>query len=306
MPQSGTLTLWEPAARARVEHALESGVEISPHYDSMIAKFVASGATREEARRKLFAALEDTAALGVPTNQAFLARCLEHPEFVAGEATTGFIARHGEALLAADPVVTARARALAAVLLYATASPDDAAESSAMSHRLPVGLRFAADDQPCVATLVRQDASRYGVTLGDDRHDVQVLELDRNRVRFSFDGLVERAALARDGGALLLDYRGIVYRIEDRTHTAATRTSAAGGDGKIRASMSGRVVAVHVSVGDRVKQGQSLLTLEAMKMEHAHVAPVGGTVTALYAALGDQVPAYRIVAEIEMAALDPA
>ena len=85
----------------------------------MIAKLIAHGATREEARRKLMAGLEDTVALGVTTNQAFLQRCLAHPVFAAGGATTAFIAQHREALLAPDDrrAATRGATALAAVLL---------------------------------------------------------------------------------------------------------------------------------------------------------------------------------------------
>ncbi|MBP6770871.1 MAG: acetyl-CoA carboxylase biotin carboxylase subunit, partial [Reyranella sp.] len=119
MPQSGTMTLWEMPGRIRVDDALESGGEISPYYDSMIAKLIGHGASREEARRKLLAALEDTAALGVRTNQKFLASCLEHPVFAAGEASTAFIDRHGEELLQGDSEVDSRAHALGAALLYA-------------------------------------------------------------------------------------------------------------------------------------------------------------------------------------------
>ena len=80
------------------------------------------------------------------------------------------------------------------------------------------------------------------------------------------------------------------------------RAGEAVGDGRIRASMNGRVVAVHVAVGDTVKAGQPVLTLEAMKMEHVHSAPVSGRVTSLSATMGEQVTAFRVVAEIEKAA----
>ena len=107
--------------------------------------------------------------------------------------------------------------------------------------------------------------------------------------------------LARDRTELLLQYRGAAYRIQDQTHVAAVRQGGAEGDGRVRASMNGRVVAVHVSVGDVVKAGQPVLTIEAMKMEHVHAAPVAGKVVSIAAAMGDQVSAYRVVAEIEKA-----
>jgi len=77
------------------------------------------------------------------------------------------------------------------------------------------------------------------------------------------------------------------------------RKEVAGGDGRIRSAMNGRIVAVHVAVGNSVMPGQPVLTLEAMKMEHVHVAPVAGRVAAIHVSLGDQVAAYRVVAEIE-------
>src|SRR4029079_7965332 len=117
MPHSGTVALWRPDAALRVEHALGDRGEAPPYYDSMIAKLVAHGADRDEARRKLARGLEDTVVLGLTTNQRFLVRCLQHPAFAAGDATTAFIGRHGAELLGRDADHDARAAALAAVLL---------------------------------------------------------------------------------------------------------------------------------------------------------------------------------------------
>src|SRR5260370_3595535 len=94
MPQSGRMALWRMPEGIRVEHALQSGAEIPPFYDSMIAKIISHGTTREEARGKLICALEQTAAFGVTTNQGFLLSCLRHPGFAAGAATTAFIGQH--------------------------------------------------------------------------------------------------------------------------------------------------------------------------------------------------------------------
>src|SRR5205814_8725476 len=90
MPQSGRMALWQMPGDIRVEHALQSGFEIPPFYDSMIAKLISHGATREEARSKLICGLEQTAAFGVTTNQTFLMTSLRHPAFALGEATTAF------------------------------------------------------------------------------------------------------------------------------------------------------------------------------------------------------------------------
>jgi geranyl-CoA carboxylase alpha subunit len=303
MPQSGVMALWQMPAALRVEHALESGAEIPPYYDSMIAKVISHGAGRDEARRKLLAGLQDLVALGVRTNQQFLSACLAHPVFGAGGATTAFIAQHGEALLKPDAERDARAHALAAALLYRTASDTANVRAGAgIAHRLPISFRFDADSQSCVASLVNRGDESYLVTIAERVFELRVVELEPNRVRFTCDGLMEGGALLRQGTALMLQYRGASYRIEDQSHAAQAKPGEASSDGRIRASMNGRVVAVHVAVGDIVKAGQPVLTLDAMKMEHVHAAPVTGRVKSLNAAMGDQVAVYRVIAEIEQAA----
>jgi geranyl-CoA carboxylase alpha subunit len=307
IPQSGVMTLWQMPSNIRVEDALEAGAEISPYYDSMIAKLVSYGTSRDEARRKLIAALDDAVALGVKTNQKFLASCLRHPVFVAGAATTAFIGAHGEELLAPDGDSDARAHALAAVLLYATAGETAAGRvGSSIAHRLPIAFRFNANARQCVARLLNLGKNRYSVAIGERDFNLRVIDFEPNRVRFACDGLIESAAFARDRTELWLQYRGASYAIEDRSHATPARQGEADADGKIRASMNGRVVAVHVAVGDAVKAGQPVITLEAMKMEHVHAAPIAGRVIALNVAMDDQVAIYRVIAEIEKSEPAPA
>jgi geranyl-CoA carboxylase alpha subunit len=294
------MSQWQMPGTIRLETALDAGTEISPYYDSMIAKLVSHGNSRDEARRKLIAALEDAVALGVKTNQKFLANCLRHPVFAAGNATTAFIGVHGEELLQPDGEADARAHGLAAVLLYATASAAASGRvGSGIAHRLPIAFRFQADAHQCTASLLNLGDKRYAVAIGERSFDICIFGLELNRIRFSSDGLVEGAAFVRNGTELLLQYRGTAYAIEDRSHATPARQGEEGADGKIRASMNGRVVAVHVAVGDLVSAGQPVMTLDAMKMEHVHAAPIAGRVMALNAALGEQVEIYRVIAEIE-------
>ena len=114
LPQAGTLALWKAPEGVRVEHALETGAEIPPYYDSMIAKLIAHGTTRDEAREKLAAALENCVALGVPNNAAFLAAVLRDKVFAEGGATTGLLAERfaGWHTPQADERVLATAKAL--------------------------------------------------------------------------------------------------------------------------------------------------------------------------------------------------
>jgi acetyl-CoA carboxylase biotin carboxylase subunit len=304
MPQSGTLRRWQPPPGVRVEHALASGMEIPPYYDSMVAKLIAHGPTREEAARRLRRALGDLVALGVATNQAFLARCLGHPQFLAGGATTAFIAEQGQALWEdGDEARLARARAVACWLLLETAcaTPESApmGDAARLAHRHPVAMRWAFDGQ------ARQDRIRRmgpGVFELEQDGRISTLRVEdpptRGHARFTLNDVTEAVAWEREGSHLWLHLDGTPHGAEDRSLEPALRAGPAGGDGKIRASLTGRVVAVPVAVGDAVQAGQSVLVVEAMKMEHVHAAGVGGVVAAVHAAVGEQVGAGRVVLEI--------
>jgi geranyl-CoA carboxylase alpha subunit len=301
LPQSGTMTLWHMPQRLRVEHALQSGSEISPYYDSMIAKIISHGTTRDEARRKLLRGLEDTAALGVTTNQVFLSHCLSHSGFAQGKATTGFIGDHLSELLQPDLEALARAAALAAPLLFETRTDATRADGERrLTHRLPINLHFVINGKKRTASMVHHSQYRYTAEIDNRLFELELIEIDGHAVRFSCDGVMESAVYYRDGARLLLRYRGQPFEIEDQTRAASARQDTAGGsDGKLRAVMDGRVVAVLVAVGDPVEARQPIATIEAMKMEHVHEAPVAGIVTALHVSIDEQVAARRVIAEIQ-------
>ena len=300
LPQSGAIALWREPEHLRVEHALESGATVPPHYDSMIAKLIAHGATREDARRRLLAGLQDTVALGIGTNQAFLARCLAHPAFADGGATTAFVDEHLAELL--PPDAEPEQAALAALLLYATAR--GGAPVSPLAPRLPIPLRFEMDDHALDATVVRRDRARFDVSIGAQVFEMELLELEAPVFRFRCAGVAERAVFHRDGAKLSFHCRGRPHAVADLTWAATRRGGEEAADGKVVSATTGRVAAILVAVGDEVQKGQPLLTLEAMKMEHMHCAPVAGKVTAIHVAAGEQVPAGRLLAEIATGAAD--
>jgi acetyl/propionyl-CoA carboxylase alpha subunit len=125
-------------------------------------------------------------------------------------------------------------------------------------------------------------------------------DAQQGQVRFSLNQLMQHADFVRQGEVLWLHWQGQAWQVQDQTRAASAKQQGGPSDGKLRAAMNGRVVAVAVAVGDQVVQGQTVLTLEAMKMEHVHVAPASGVVKALSVAVGEQVAASRVVAEIEM------
>ena len=126
----------------------------------------------------------------------------------------------------------------------------------------------------------------------------EIDELGRDAIRFRTDGMMESARFLRDGDRLYFLHRGATIAVRDLTLAAPVSAAAAGGDGKVRAAMNGRVVAVLVKPGEQVAAGQPVMTLEAMKMEHVHTAGVAGTVSAIDVAEGEQVTTGRIVVEI--------
>ncbi|MCO5145311.1 MAG: acetyl-CoA carboxylase biotin carboxylase subunit [Aquamicrobium sp.] len=297
MPQSGTMRGWRPAEGIRTDHALRPGGAIPPYYDSMIAKLVAHGATREEARRRLLLALEEMTALGVVTNQEFLGRCLAHPVFAAGEATTAFIGRNEAALTARNSEAQARATALAAWFIHRAGAANHGAAAT-LAPALPVALSFTLDGEPVGARVAQLSPHDFAVVIDGDDHRLAAVGSDGEGVRFVLDGVMESAAFAQDGATVDFRYRGAVWSARDLTRAPAARAGAAGGDGKVRAAMSGRVVAVEVAAGTAVTPGQPLVTLEAMKMEHVHAADIAGLVAAVTVAPGDQVAAGQVLIEI--------
>ena len=300
MPQSGRMALWQMPDGIRVEHALQSGSEIPPFYDSMIAKLVSHGADRNQARSRLICGLEQTAAFGVTTNQGFLISCLRHPGFAKGEATTAFIGKHRDDLLAprADEATDA---ALAALLLYVTnphAPPWRGGRSLAAA--FPLAARIDLGHGVREVEIVRERDGSYAASLEDGERRFEIDELARDAIRFRTNGLMEQVKFLRDGDRLHFLHRGVTISVRDLTLAAPVSAAANGGDGKVRAAMNGRVVAVLVKPGDKVAAGQPVMTLEAMKMEHVHTAGVAGTVSAIDVVEGEQVTTGRIVVEIEV------
>lgn len=300
MPQSGRMALWQIPEGIRVEHALESGSEIPPFYDSMIAKVISHGTDRDEARGKLISGLEQTVAFGITTNQGFLISCLRHPVFAKGEATTAFIGNHRAELLA--PRQDAEWEAFLAGLLLTLASPFAPKwhGGRSLAATFPVPVRVELDHGVHDIEIVRE---RDGSYQGPENrlYRVEVHSVGNDTVRFTGNGLTESLRWSRDGDRLHFLYRGDTIAVRDLTMAAPVSAAASGGDGKVRAAMNGRVVAVLVKPGDKVAAGQPVMTLEAMKMEHVHTAGVAGTVSAIDVAEGEQVTTGKIVVEIEAA-----
>ncbi|HEY0849691.1 MAG TPA: acetyl-CoA carboxylase biotin carboxylase subunit [Bradyrhizobium sp.] len=301
MPQSGRMLRWTMPESIRVEHALQSGSEIPPFYDSMIAKIISHGATRDEARGKLICALEQVEAFGVTTNQGFLISCLRHPAFAKGEATTSFVGNHRDEL--ASHTDDMRQTALAALLLYVSnphAPPWRGGRSLAAA--FPLAARFTIGGKVHEIEIVRDRDGGYVASRDGDVHRFEVEAIEGDSIRFRHGGVMQSAKFLRHDDRLYFLHRGVTVEVHDLTLAAPESAAASGGDGKVRAAMNGRVVAILVKPGEKVSAGQPVMTLEAMKMEHVHTAGVAGTVSSIDVAEGEQVTTGKIVVEIEAAA----
>jgi geranyl-CoA carboxylase alpha subunit len=305
LPQGGRMHLWEPPADIRVEHALSSGATVAPDYDSMVAKLIARGRDREEARRKLASALEDLVALGPATNREFLAACIRHPVFAAGAATTAFVDASLDELTAEDGAHRRLAAAVAPALLQTAmddattggAATGSAAATARLLPRHPVERIMELDGAKVTARMHHVSPGVLDIEVDGTTQRVAVQRRSATdlRVRIGRRDLTVRAVHADD--ELLFAVDGRSHRLRDLSHEPATRGGTAS-DGRIRALMAGKVVAVYAAAGERVEAGQPVLTLEAMKIEHTLTAPLAGTLAGLHVGPGQQVTLRQVLAEI--------
>ena len=284
VPHSGRVAAFaEPPAQAgqRFDHALEAGQVVSPHYDSLLGKLIVHAPTREQALARLAAALDATVLLGLPTNRALLAACLRHPVFAAGAAHTGFLAEHAEALRAA---CAPPAEAVLGALL-AAAYPAGAAVSLPCGWARPLRWRHGE----CVLELSVWElgGGALRVQAGEHTHTVR-----RGEGSVAIDGFsqpVQALALAQGAwqvqiGPHRLDLQDLSFAPREAAAAAAAAAAL-----ELRAPFNGRLVQVHTLPGAPVARGDTLFTLESMKIQHRLEAPRDGTVAALHVAPGQQV-----------------
>ncbi|MDT9700341.1 biotin carboxylase N-terminal domain-containing protein [Streptomyces sp. P17] len=286
LPSGGTvLRLREPQGDGvRTDSGLSEGTEVGSLYDPMLSKVIAYGPDRATALRKLRAALAETVTLGVQTNAGFLRRLLAHPAVVAGELDTGLVEREVDGLVPAE--VPEEVYEAAAAVRLEVLRP--AGEGWTDPFSVPSGWRLGGTPKPLAFPLrVAGDPVEYvprgAHTVTDDRVSVTL-----DGVRHTF----HRAAdwIGRDGDA---------WHVRDHDPVAASLTRAAhSGADSLTAPMPGTVTVVKVAVGDEVSAGQSLLVVEAMKMEHVISAPHAGTVAELDVSPGTTVAMDQVLAVI--------
>ena len=296
MPQTGPVLCWQPASGdgVRIDHGLTEGYEVGSHYDPMLAKIIAVGDSREDARRRLIRAVEDTVLMGVRDNRTFLAAILRHPVFAQGEATTAFIGQDfaDDASMAGE-APSSQLWALAALLRCEVETP--AAElrgwhSSTLGAQ-PVQLRCGEHEQ---TVYIRYRDDHAELMVGENNHHIEPL----GPGLASIDGIRQRYQMFQDGKQSWLQCQGHSACFEDATHSAAGASDQAG-SGQIRAPMDGAVIEVCAKAGEAVERGQVLVIMEAMKMEHSLKADCDGIVESADLTVGSQVKRQQLLVSIK-------
>jgi propionyl-CoA carboxylase alpha chain/3-methylcrotonyl-CoA carboxylase alpha subunit len=303
LPSTGPLTHFRLPDGLRVDSAVEEGGEVTAFYDPMIAKLIAHAPTRTITAAVLAEGCREVEVWPVKTNAAFLARCLDAVEFTSGAIDTGFIERNLTELVAAA-APSPQVLALAAVERAADVASGPYDPSPWASH--PDGLFGFRLNRAAGAPLVVAEHGRmHAVTIGvspDQAWRVRVagemFDCEHERGRRWLVGERSMEALWADGRLIAFDL-GEVFEFSD--DLAGADAGEIQGDAAIRSPMPGKVVAVNVAAGDAVTKGQTLLTLEAMKMEHALTAAFDGKVAELNVAAGDQVAEGVVLARLEKA-----
>ena len=292
----------------RIDSGVEQGGEVTPFYDPMLAKVIAYSPTRDAALDRLAAALGATRVAGPRCNAAFLRALCEAPGFRAGRFDTGFIERHAEALGATPqpPDAVAIAAGVHAALCAhaagrALSGPWAAGDAFQLSGERRLVLHMTADGVAMPASMIGGLSASPGGPAGR----VALPSLGHNApptyaLGDSWDDDAAPGlplAYPIPGGCLVLQ-RGRQTDIVFNDLLATVASGVEGGDGVLRAPMHGRLVAVEVMVGQVVAKGERIAIVEAMKMEHALVAPFAGAVADLHVSAGQQVAQGMVIARI--------
>jgi geranyl-CoA carboxylase alpha subunit len=313
LPQAGEVALWRPqeGEGVRVDAGVATGDSISPYYDPMVAKVCAHGATRDEALRRLDAALQRTVLFGVRSNLDFVRQVLLHSAHRAGRISTAFLEQRAADLLAPATVV-ARDRLSSAQLAALAVSMQRLGELSApatwrnnRSRPLLEQYKQATgiSSSEIVVQLTPERAAAFSVTFGDESQTYSVRVLSRSGPDITMDiagHVVRVVAMEAQPDVWWARFAGETFCLTRRSPLPLPGVSQASND-SLAAPMPGQVISVLVAEGQTVAAGDPLMILEAMKMEHTIRAPHSGVVSAIHYRPGDQVRAAAVVLDVRAA-----
>jgi propionyl-CoA carboxylase alpha chain len=309
MPSVGTITRFEPPRMPEIrwESGVGNGSVISSHYDPMLAKVIAHAATREEATLRLARGLGHLRVSGLRTNRDFLVATLESESFLDGEVSTAFFADHPEVLTPEAPgEIVNHAAVVLAVLLRHLSRP-----SSSLSSCIPPGWRslpavpqiweFSGPGgpgaKPIIVSLYPPEEERQPVSINGRDFVCELVSVSEDEVDTVLDGVRRTFKVDSERSVYWLSCDAWQIELDE-----VPRFGVLGEDHEeegMTSPLPGTVVALEIDIGDWVDEGQLLMVVEAMKMEHRIVASRPGRVTAVLVACGDRVDAHELLVAIE-------
>ena len=321
LPQTGNIHRWSPALGegVRIDSGLISGDQkgqaVSPFYDPMLAKIIAYGANREEARRRLRQAVEESTIFGVNVNSEFLSEVLSHQCFIDGEATTAFIAEDfGDSSTLSAQDATSLEKSLACIVSYLKLGKDKnktTNNSNSLNLGLsgwsntghspwPYKLKFNDHEWSLSLKETKTPSNQLDFEISENDqivslHDVTMTD---NKIRYSHNGVYRRSEFQIIGKTIFIKNNIAYSQFEDVTHLSVAAKEA-NGSGQIKASMDGAIIEVFAKPGETVSKGQTLVILEAMKMEHPLKADVDGIIESVTVKQGDQVKLRQLLVTIK-------
>ncbi|MGC2797869.1 MAG: acetyl/propionyl/methylcrotonyl-CoA carboxylase subunit alpha [Mycobacterium sp.] len=302
LPTGGdVLAVLEPhAAGVRVDSGLSAGMVVGSDYDPMLAKVIAHGSDRAAALRTLDRALAETAVLGVITNIEFVRFLLADPDVIAGRLDTGLLDRRAADFVAAPPSDEQFVAAAAFDWLRRFPAPGadlwEVPSGWRIGVRAPVSIRLRSGERTDHVHITGvPKAAEVHIEDGESRS--LRADLAGRQLTLTLDGLRSEYTVAAADSKMWLAGDGVVAVLEDVREAPVRADEEHSGDAELASPMPGAVVAVSVDDGAEVEAGTVVVTVEAMKMEHALTAPVGGVVE-LLVAVGDQVKVGQPLARI--------
>ena len=288
-------------ADVRVDGGVRAGDTISPYYDPMIAKLIVRGADRDQARARMLRALAATQIVGVHTNVAFLSRLMADEAFAEADLDTGLIERRRATLLPAPIPATREALLLACAAVLEQEKAASALTIDPWAERC--GWRV---DGSYRRMLSFQDSESVQEVLIDMVDGVTSLTVDAERAAVAISSQTNGVAsvlhvallmrssrvsgtVVRQGGLFDVFVSGKCETLTLKDPLASTGQAEADHAGSLTAPMPGKIIAIEVKAGEKVKRGQALLVMEAMKMEHTINAGLDGVVENIFFGVGEQV-----------------
>jgi geranyl-CoA carboxylase alpha subunit len=315
LPQTGTVCRWNvpEGMDVRVDHCVFDGLVVGTNYDPMLAKVIVHGATRDEARRRLVAALDRTTLLGLNTNKKYLCDILNHKVFADGGATTAFIGDHMGQIVPAEPA--ARTWALAAMARYLASGTAVTVDPRWIGWRsgsdVPSCLRLECGEKRKFVTVTAAGRGKFGSKFAiavselkgqfpvgsPENVELEALSATGGEFVFILNGVREKVVFTTDEATVYLDVEHGNRAVRDVTIEPPVKAGAAG-SGQLKAPMDGNVVNVVASEGEAVVKGQLIGVIEAMKMEHSIKADVDGIIKSIKMQKGQQVKVRQLLVEI--------